>query len=128
VPLAHVSPKHTPHMWKRYSHLKELQHQNLHFKHGSVKSIDPEAKIAEWTDRSGSVQKACYDFLIVATGLKRHWPAVPRAGSYVEYTQDARELIDNITANGQSPDGRKVIVVGAGGFLDACDLIRSHFS
>ncbi|KAF2728697.1 FAD/NAD(P)-binding domain-containing protein [Polyplosphaeria fusca] len=113
APLAHVAPKHTPTMWKRFSHLKELQHPNLHFKQGSVQKIDPEAKVAEWLDKTGRVRKQSYDHVVVATGLRRHWPAVPKSSSYAEYTRDAHELIDKITGKGQR-HGRRVVVIGAG--------------
>ncbi len=102
-------------MWKRFSHLNELKHPNLTFKHGSVKSIDPEAKVAEWSDRSGRTQQQAYDYLVVATGLKRHWPAVPKSGSYEEYLRDGKSFIDKITGGDVSKhEGRRVVIIGAG--------------
>jgi hypothetical protein len=114
APLAHTTLKHTSNMWKRYSHLKELQHPNLKFKHGSVQKIDPESKVAEWMDRSGQLQKQEYDYVVVATGLKRHWPAVPKSGSFEEYMKDSKELVDKITGGDTNVKDRKVVVVGAG--------------
>jgi NADH dehydrogenase FAD-containing subunit len=101
-------------MWKRYSHLNELQHKNLHFKHGSVQRIDPAAKVAEWLDRSGKKQEQPYDYVIVATGLKRHWPAVPKSGSYDEFLRDSRAFIDRITGGDPETKSRKVVIIGAG--------------
>ena len=102
-------------MWKRFSHLNELKQHNLTFKHGSVKSINPEAKVAEWSDRSGRTQQQAYDYLVVATGLKRHWPAVPKSGSYEEYLRDGKAFIEKITGGDESKhQGRRVVVVGAG--------------
>ena len=102
-------------MWKRFSHLNELKQHNLNFKHGSVKSINPEAKVAEWSDRSGRTQQQAYDYLVVATGLKRHWPAVPKSGSYEEYLRDGKAFIEKITGGDESKhQGRRVVVVGAG--------------
>ncbi|KAF2465795.1 FAD/NAD(P)-binding domain-containing protein [Lindgomyces ingoldianus] len=114
APLAHVSKTYTSAMWKRYSQLNELRHPNLHFKHGSVQKIDPEVKIAEYIDRSGQSRRQRYDYLIMATGLKRHWPAVPKSGSYAEYVRDAQVLIDKITGNGRVQEERKVVIIGAG--------------
>ncbi|ORY04482.1 hypothetical protein BCR34DRAFT_627057 [Clohesyomyces aquaticus] len=114
APLAHVSEKYTSHMWKRYSRLNELQHPNLRFKHGSVQSINPEAKVAEYLDRNGKIHCQSYDYVLIATGLKRHWPAVPRSGSHSEYMQDARTLIATITGKGPVQQGRKVVIIGAG--------------
>ncbi|KAF1942834.1 FAD/NAD(P)-binding domain-containing protein [Clathrospora elynae] len=115
APLAHVTPKYTRHMWKRFSHLNELMHSNLHFKHGSVMNINPEAKVAEWCDRNGKTQQQTYDYLVMATGLKRHWPAVPKSGSFEEYQRDGKAFIEKIT--GGDPTryaGRRVVVIGAG--------------
>lgn len=116
APLAHVTHKYTSHMWRRFSHLNELKHPNMHFRHGSVKSIDPALKVAEWRDRSGEMQQQAYDYLVVATGLKRHWPAVPKSGSYEEYLRDGEAFIENITGGKGKGcgEGRKVVVIGAG--------------
>ncbi|KAI8941956.1 hypothetical protein NX059_000068 [Plenodomus lindquistii] len=115
VPLAHVTPKYTSHMWKRFSHLNELKHSNLHFKHGRVKNINPEAKVAEWCDRNGKTQQQSYDYVVMGTGLKRHWPAVPKSGSFEEYLNDGKAFIDKITGGDTSKhEGRKVVVIGAG--------------
>lgn len=102
-------------MWRRFSHLNELRQPNLHFKHGSVKKIDPKAKVAEWCDRKGKTQQQAYDYVIISTGLKRHWPAVPQAGSYEEYLSDAKGFIEKITGGvAANQEGRKVVVIGAG--------------
>ncbi|KAJ4356490.1 uncharacterized protein N0V89_004524 [Didymosphaeria variabile] len=117
APLAHTAPKHTVNMWKRFSHTNELRSQrNLNFKHGSLKRVDPEAKVAEWQDRSGKTQHQAYDYLIMATGLKRHWPAVPKSGSYEEYLKDGKAFISKIVGGDpkRPQEGRKVVVIGAG--------------
>ncbi|CAI6337256.1 unnamed protein product [Periconia digitata] len=116
APLAHVAPSHTTKMWKRFSRLNELQNSNLSFKHGSVTSINPSSKIATYRDRSGTERQQEYDYVIVATGLKRHWPAVPKSGSYEEYMQDGKKFIAKIV--GGDPEkpqvGRRVVIIGAG--------------
>lgn len=102
-------------MWRRFSHLNELKHSDLHFKHGSVQKIDPDAKVAEWRDRNGKAQQQAYDYVVMATGLKRHWPAVPKSGSYEEYLTDGKEFIQKITGSDATQhDGRRVVVIGAG--------------
>ncbi|PVI04416.1 FAD/NAD(P)-binding domain-containing protein [Periconia macrospinosa] len=116
APLAHVAPSHTTKMWKRFSRLKELQNSNLSFKHGTVSSIDPSSKTATYRDRSGAEHQQEYDYAIIATGLKRHWPAVPKSGSYEEYMQDGKAFIQNIVGgDSEKPqDGRRVAIIGAG--------------
>ncbi|KAH7125621.1 hypothetical protein B0J11DRAFT_487400 [Dendryphion nanum] len=115
APLAHVTPKHTSKMWKRYSQIQELRQNNVSFKHGSVQKIDAEAKVAEWRDQSGKTQHQGYDYVIFATGLKRHWPAVPKSGSWEQYVKDGKALHDEITGGSEtSQQGRKVVIIGAG--------------
>lgn len=95
--------------------MNELKHSNLHFKHGSVKNINPEAKVAEWCDRNGATQQQAYDYVVMATGLRRHWPAVPKSGSYEEYLTDGKAFIDQITGGDATKhSGRRVVVIGAG--------------
>jgi NADH dehydrogenase FAD-containing subunit len=116
-------------MWKRFSHLNELKHSNLHFKHGSVKNINPEAKVAEWCDRNGKTQQQRYDYLVMATGLKRHWPAVPKSGSFEEYQRDGAAFIEKITGGDPSKyDGRRVVVIGAGAVgVEFAAEIKSYY-
>lgn len=103
-------------MWKRFSRLNELQNPNLSFKHGSVTSIDPSSKVATYRDRSGVEHQQPYDYAIIATGLKRHWPAVPKSGSYEEYLQDGKSFIQKIAGGDpeKPQDGRRVVIIGAG--------------
>lgn len=103
-------------MWKRFSHCIELRQKNLHFRHGSLKQVDPEAKVAEWVDRNGHTQQIAYDYLVMATGLKRYWPAVPKSGSYEEYLKDGKNFISKIVGGDpKNPqDGRRIVIIGAG--------------
>jgi NADH dehydrogenase FAD-containing subunit len=118
-------------MWKRFSHTNELRSQrNLSFKHGSLKRIDPETKVAEWLDRSGKTQHQAYDYLIMATGLKRHWPAVPKSGSYEEYLQDGMSFISKIVGGDprRPQEGRRVVVIGAGAVgIEFAGEIKTHY-
>jgi NADH dehydrogenase FAD-containing subunit len=130
APLAHVAPKHTNLMWRRFSRLNELQHPHLHFKHGSVQTIDPSSKVATWQDRNGKTQQQAYDYLIIATGLKRHWPAVPKSGSYEEYLQDGKKFISKIVGGDpENPqEGRRVVIIGAGAVgVEFAGEIKTHY-
>jgi NADH dehydrogenase FAD-containing subunit len=116
-------------MWRRFSHLNELRHSNLHFKHGSVEKVDPKAKVAEWCDRNGKTQQQAYDYLVMATGLKRHWPAVPKSGSFEEYQRDGKAFIEQITGSDPTKlEGRKVVVIGAGAVgVEFAAEIKSYY-
>lgn len=116
-------------MWRRFSHLSELKHPNLHFKHGSVTKVDPASKIASWRDRHGKAQQQTYDYLVMATGLKRHWPAVPKSGSFTDYNQDAKEFIEQITGSDPANcQGRRVVVIGAGAVgVEFAAEIKNHY-
>ncbi|EDU42687.1 Ndh NADH dehydrogenase FAD-containing subunit [Pyrenophora tritici-repentis] len=129
APLAHVTPKHTNQMWKRFSHLNELKQPNLRFNHGSVKNINPEAKVAEWCDGNGKTHQQTYDYLVMATGLKRTFPAVPKSGSFEEYQRDAKAFIEKITGGDASKgQGRRVVVIGAGAVgVEFAAEIKSYY-
>lgn len=129
APLAHTTSKYTSHMWRRFSRLNELKQSNLHFKHGSVKKVDPKAKVAEWCDRNGQTQRQTYDYLVMATGLRRHWPAVPKSGSYEEYLKDGASFIEKITGNDPAKySSRRVVVIGAGAVgVEFAAEIKNHY-
>lgn len=116
-------------MWRRFSHLNELKQPNLHFKHGTVKKVDPEAKVAEWCDRNGQTQRQAYDYLVMATGLRRHWPAVPKSGSYEEYLKDGASYIAKITGSDPAKySSRRVVVIGAGAVgVEFAAEIKNHY-
>ena len=104
-------------MWKRYTHLNELQHPDLTFIQGSVTKINAENCEAEYVDSiTGKKEKSSYDYMILASGLRRHWPAVPKQASYEDYLKDGLEIIEKITGredvekNGE----RRVVIIGAG--------------
>lgn len=118
-------------MWRRFSDTNELRSErNLRFKHGSLKLVDPEAKVAEWVDRNGKTQHQAYDYLIMATGLKRHWPAVPKSGSYEEYLKDGKAFISKIVGGDpkRPQEGRRVVVIGAGAVgIEFAGEIKSYY-
>ncbi|KAF2489536.1 FAD/NAD(P)-binding domain-containing protein [Lophium mytilinum] len=110
APLAHVSEKSSPVMWKPFKSFPELQHPNLSFEQGSLTKIDCKSRIAWYTDIHGILQEEPYHYLIQATGLKRNWPIVPRAQSCNEYNKDASTLIIQI----KNARHKRVAVVGGG--------------
>lgn len=94
-----------------------------------MKKVDPEAKVAEWCDRNGKTQRQAYDYLVMATGLKRHWPAVPKSGSYEEYLKDGKAFIEKITGSDTTKrEGRRVVVIGAGAVgVEFAAEIKQHY-
>jgi apoptosis-inducing factor 2 len=122
APLAHVTKAYTNHMWKRYTHLNELQHPDLSFLHGSVTNLNPETCTAKYVPAGQLKEEQLeYDYVILATGLKRHWPAVPKSGYYADYMREAYDFIDSITGNGIGTE-RNVVVIGAGTSIRSIDL------
>jgi NADH dehydrogenase FAD-containing subunit len=90
--------------------------------------IDPRTRTAQYIPTGKSdTKKLDYDYMILATGLRRHWPAVPKSGRYSEYLKDARSFIDSIIGSNSSV-GRRVVVIGAGavGIEFAAEIKHNH--
>ena len=78
--------------------------------HGSVSSIDPEAKQATVLDHATKEAATYdYDFFVAASGLRRAWPVVPQSLTRKQYLIEAGEHIHSVA---NTRDG--VIVVGGG--------------
>ena len=77
---------------------------------GSVKQIEPEQRIATVTNAATQeLHTERYDYLIVASGLRRVWPVVPQSLTRKTYMFETSEHIHAIK---ESADG--LVVVGGG--------------
>lgn len=95
----------------RFEDLPALRSQpNLSCIQGSVKYIDPEQRTATITNlvtEESYTEK--YDYLIVASGLRRVWPVVPQSLTKKTYLYETSEYIHAVK---ESAGG--VVVVGGG--------------
>ena len=91
-----------------------VQAPNIHIVHGSVQEVNCENKIATVATHEGGVLKLDYDFLVVASGLRRVWPVIPQSLKKKQYLL---EVGDHIRSVANFKHG--VAVVG-GGESDSC--------
>lgn len=120
APLAHVAKHSTASSWKQFSQLRELQHPALELVRGSIRHVDCEARSATYfCSESKEERSIFYNYLILATGLKRAWPVVPRVDLKDDYVEDAFGFINAIE---RSANGRAVVVGGGKSLAFRCSL------
>jgi NADH dehydrogenase FAD-containing subunit len=77
---------------------------------GSVKSVDPQQKVATFAAHgSGETSDLRYDYFVAATGLRRAWPVVPQSLRRKQYLFEAGDHIRAATAAKHG-----VVIVGGG--------------
>ncbi|EKG13084.1 hypothetical protein MPH_09760 [Macrophomina phaseolina MS6] len=89
-----------------------MKRNELSIRHGRIRAIDPEALSATFIDYNNDNKEATltYDYLLLATGLRREWPIVPKATSFRNYVIDAQKHIAGIEVANSST----VAVIGGG--------------
>lgn len=112
TPLAHASKAHASSFWKKFSNIRELQRDDITVRRGSVKDIDCASLVATFADMDDKDKefRLPYDYVILATGLRRDWPTVPRTFTKAEYVRDATDQITGIETAG----GDGIVVIGGG--------------
>ncbi|CZT53404.1 related to pyridine nucleotide-disulphide oxidoreductase AMID-like [Rhynchosporium secalis] len=109
-PLALASEDYAKKNWVRFADLPALQLPCISWAQGSVVSIDTETKAATIADNIlGKEYAESYDYLVVASGLKRQWPAVPQASTRKAYLSEVATHIREVK---DAKEG--VIVIGGG--------------
>lgn len=98
--------------WLRYEDIDELR--AVRFVQGRATRVDNEGKMLHWEkttpDGKGmSVEVMGYDYLVVATGLRRSFPTVPKSLTKEQYLTDARKHVASLEAAREA-----VVVVGGG--------------
>lgn len=82
-----------------FSEFSELVHGNVSIIQGVVANVSMETKTISYHSKDSNstgthgLHHLDYDYLVVATGLRRAWPVVPRATEKQQYEHDAREFI-----------------------------------
>jgi hypothetical protein len=116
-PLAFASDDAASKSWTRFRDIPALKLPNVNFMQSSVTSIDCENKVVSVVD---AVTKQCrqekYDYLLVASGLRRTSPVVPQALNRDQFLAEARSHTKAIR------DAKEGVVVIGGGTYDPCVL------
>lgn len=88
-----------------------------------MQKLDCAAKSATYLDFTTNSQKQLdYDYVIVATGVRRQWPVVPQVSTHVEYV---REGLKHVEAVAGAKNG-VVVVIGGGMLFFSCDTVFSQ--
>lgn len=110
-PLALASETHAERFWVKYDEIPGLRSPNIRVLQGSVKSVDPERKVATYLAHGSTEEpeEMQYDYFVAASGLRRVWPVVPQSLRRKQYLFEAG---DHIRAATTARHG--VVVVGGG--------------
>lgn len=126
-PLALADETYTPKAWVKYTDIPALTHPKIHIIRGTVTSVDAAAKTTTILDTAdgGTPRDLTYDYLVVATGLRRAWPVVPQSLRRETYLAEAGVHISAVRA---APRDAGVVVVGGGavGIEMAAELKMVH--
>lgn len=125
-PLALADEEYAAKAWVKYDDIPALQgNRSIRVLHGSVQAVDTNNKIATYIARDMGTQTAQvpYDFLVVASGLRRPFPVVPQSLRRKQYLFEAESHIRAVTAARHG-----VVVVGGGavGIEMAAELKLVH--
>jgi NADPH-dependent 2,4-dienoyl-CoA reductase/sulfur reductase-like enzyme len=97
----------------KFEDIPALRSPSVKWIQGSVKQIEPKERIATIQNTAThELRTENYDYLIVASGLRRVWPVVPQSLTKKTYTYETSEHIHAVKES--SADG--VVVVGGGKF------------
>lgn len=127
TPLAHTSRDYIPHPWKSYGDFSELQCENVSIIQGRAAETNLTAKTISYVSTSlhdsGALKVLPFDYLVIATGLRRPWPTVPSAFDKKQYEEDARKYISVLE---KSQHGVVVVGGGAVGIEMAAEVKHQH--
>ncbi|KAL1838800.1 hypothetical protein VTJ49DRAFT_2193 [Mycothermus thermophilus] len=125
TPLALASESFAEKCWIKYADIPALRAPNLRVLHGSLKSVDPERKVAAYVPNGSTAAplELHYDYFIAATGLRRAWPVVPQSLRRKQYLF---EMGDHTRAVSSARHGVLVVGGGAVGIEMAAELKMVH--
>lgn len=110
APLAHTLESFSAEAWRQLSTIKLISKGDVKVLQGTVTNVDMGHKKVHYFSRSSQDPKreVEYDYLVVATGMRRAFPIVPKALGKEEYLQDAIGNIEELTSS------EKIVIVGGG--------------
>lgn len=127
TPLAHTSRDYIPKPWKTFGEFAELKRDNVSIIQGRVAETNLIAKTVSYTSASRHDSSALkvlpFDYLVIATGLRRPWPTVPSAFDKRQYEKDAENYISALE---NSHHGVIVFGGGAVGIEMAAEIKHQH--
>lgn len=107
-PLALTSPTFACEAWRTFDDISLLDKGDVQTIQGKATSVGMASRIVTYQRPDGLMKEIPYDYLVVATGMKRSWPIVPRALKKESFIDDVNEHVRSIG------DAKRVVVVGGG--------------
>jgi Pyridine nucleotide-disulphide oxidoreductase len=110
APLAQISPAHAREFWVSYDEFRanEMDDEHIDFIQGKATTLDSEVKMLSYVDTKGLTKRLAYDYMVIATGVQRNFPVVPRATNRIQYLAD----VERFSLQLKSAD--RIVIVGGG--------------
>ncbi|KAG9538412.1 FAD/NAD(P)-binding domain-containing protein, partial [Aureobasidium melanogenum] len=119
-PLAFASDDASSKSWTKFQDIPALRLPNINFLQGSVATINCETKTASIVDTvTKQIRQEKYDYLLVASGLRRPSPVVPQALNRDQFIAEAKAHTKAIR---DAKEGVAVIGGGAVGIEMASEI------
>lgn len=122
-PLAFTSDDAASKSWTKFQDIPALKLPNVHFLQGSVTTVDYKNKTASIVDTvTKKLRQENYDYLLVASGLRRTSPVVPQALHRDQFIAEAKTHTKAIR------DAKEGVVVIGGGECLLTTLTHSRLT
>lgn len=112
APLGQVDPGYANQFWVPFSGIVKdkaaVNGDDIRFVQGSAASLDPEAKKLTYTTAEKEEGSISYDFVLVATGMRRGAPIVPQALHERQHLQDVEDFVAPLRT------ASRIVFVGGG--------------
>jgi NADH dehydrogenase FAD-containing subunit len=105
-----VNNTYAPRAWRQFKDLEAFKSAPISFIQAHTMHIDPEHKTVRARTVGSAVEvDELYDYLVVASGLRRVWPVVPQSLYKEEYLKEHKAHLNSIQGA-----RRGVVVIGGG--------------
>ena len=110
APLGQVNPSYAREFWIRYEDiLKDREaDEDVQYVQGTASNLDTESKTLLYNSSEEKERSLSYDFLVVATGLRRAFPVVPEALKEDPYLEDVERFVAPLR------NASRIVLVGGG--------------
>jgi NADPH-dependent 2,4-dienoyl-CoA reductase/sulfur reductase-like enzyme len=110
APLGQITPSYAREFWIKYENIVKDTFTNgdVQFVHGSAVALDAKSKTVTYSNAGAEPQNISYDYLIVATGMRRGVPVVPKALEKSTFLSEVEQMSTELKSTS------KVVVVGGG--------------
>ena len=107
-PLAHTSTSFASEAWLQYHNITTLAKNAVRVLQGKAVHLDMVAKLLTYKTNDKETQTLPYDYAIIASGITRAWPVVPRAVNKALYLHDAQTFKNELSM------AHRIALVGGG--------------